>query len=285
MSYASRGEPRPHRGGRGGQRLRQQFVLFRQNADQATVAAARQLVKTQLDGLSPADAASDYGLMLKEKYESLQILESMQTGGFTLVQSAVPPSAPFSPKPLRNGLLALFVGLVLGLGCAFLLAYLDRRLKDEKALERAYGLPVLASVPVVGGRWKAGRSGGRSARPVGFVSHPALLESFRTLRSSLQYFDLDQSLRSLLITSGLPQEGKTITAVNLALSLALSGKRVILLEADLRRPMVPAYLGLANDVGLSTVLAGQAGLKDSLQLVELDPFIPEEPPGQGQSSQ
>jgi polysaccharide biosynthesis transport protein len=252
----------------------QQFVLFRQNADRTTVAAARDLVKNQLDGLSATDASSSYGMMLKEKYESLQILESMQNGGYTLVQSAVPPSQPVSPKPVRMGILALALGLILGIGLAFLLDYLDKRIKDLKTLERCYGLPVLASVPAVGGRWKAKRNGRRSRGPVGFASNPMLLESFRGLRSSLQFFDADKTINSILISSGMPREGKTMTAVNLALSLALSGKRVIIVEADLRRPMVPEYLGVKNDVGLSTVLAGKAGLREALQLVELDAFLP-----------
>ena len=252
----------------------QQFIAFRQNTDRATVASARELVKEQLDSLSPEDAASDYGLMLKEKFESLRILESMQNGGFTLVQGAVPPGRPFSPQFVRNGILALFVGLVLGLGLAFLLNYLDKRVKDVKGLERCFGVPVLASVPAVPGGWN-----GHDKKPpesVGFVYHPSLLESYRTLRSSLQYFEAGKNITSILVTSGLPREGKTVTAINLALSLALAGNRVIILEADLRRPMVPRYLRVKNDVGLSTVLTGGATPKEALQLVRLEEFVPPE---------
>lgn len=252
-----------------------QFILFRKNTDQAIVAAARELVKAQMDSLSPQDASSSYAVMLREKYASLQILESMQTGGFYLVQSATPPELPFSPQPVRNGLLGLFAGLILGLSVAFLLNYFDNRIKDVKGLERCYGLPVLASVPTVGSNWKPSKNGDRSAA-VGFASSPPLLESFRALRSSLQYFDNeDRPARSILITSALPREGKTMTSVNLAISLALSGKRVILVEADLRRPMVPSYLGLENKIGLSTILAGRSELTEALQLVKLRSFTPE----------
>ena len=110
----------------------EQFMTIRQNSDRALVADARELVKAQLNGLSAADAASDYGLMLKDKYESLQILESMQNGGFTQVQTALPPSAAFSPRPVRNAMLALFAGLVIGILLAFLLNYLDKRVKDAE---------------------------------------------------------------------------------------------------------------------------------------------------------
>jgi len=262
-----------------------QFILFRKETDQAVVAAARELVKAQMDSLSGTDATSDYGVMLKEKYASLQILESMQTGGFHLVQGATPPEAPVSPNMVLNALLALFAGLVLGLAGAFLLNYFDNRIKDVKALERYYGLPVLASIPAIGGKWIPREKGGRSSAAVGFATSPPLLESFRALRSSLQFFDNDsQRTNTILITSALPREGKTMTAVNLAISLALSGKRVVLVEADLRRPMVPSYLGLENKTGLSTMLAGKTELTDALQLVKLKAFTPaNDAPGQGEA--
>ncbi len=250
----------------------EQFIAFRQSTNRATVAAAREMVKEQLDTLSEADAESAYGLMLKEKYESLRILESMENGGFTLVEQATPPLSPFSPQSVRNAILAVIIGLVLGLGLAFLLEYLDRRIKDERTLEKIIGAPVLAGIPAVGGRWKGSD---RASAPVGFNTHPELLEPFRTLRSSLQYFDVDRGVHKLLITSGLPAEGKTITTVNLALSLALSGKRVIVVEADLRRPIVHEYLDLDARAGLSSVLAGTTRVADAIQLVKADRFVPE----------
>lgn len=256
-----------------------QFTLYRKKTDQAIVAAARELVKAQMDSLSADDAVSEYGVMLKEKYASLQILESMQTGGFHVVQSATPSETPVSPKTVQNGLLALLAGLVLGLGGAFLLNYFDNRIKDVKTLERCYGLPVLASIPTVGRKWKPKERGERSSAAVGFAASPHLLESFRALRSNLQFFDSDgKRINTILITSALPREGKTMTSVNLAISLALSGKRVVLVEADLRRPMVPSYLGLENKIGLSTLLAGRTELADALQLVKLKAFTPEGDP-------
>jgi capsular polysaccharide biosynthesis protein/Mrp family chromosome partitioning ATPase len=252
-----------------------QFVLSRAAADKAVVASAREVVKEQLDTLSAADTASDYGLMLKEKYETLRILESMQNGGFTVVERATTPADPFSPQPVRNAIIAFVAGLVLGTALAFLLDCLDRRIKDEKTIEKELGAPVLASVPTVGGRW-GGKNGDRVASTVGFVQHPALLESFRTLRSSLQYFGLDKEHPVWLITSALPEEGKTTTIVNLGLSLALSGKRVIVLEADLRRPALHKYLGVNQGPGLSNVLAGTSKLGDALQLVKADEFVPSE---------
>jgi receptor protein-tyrosine kinase len=253
----------------------EEFIVYRRNADRAAVAEARATIEAQLQSLSVDTSESDYRLMLQEKLESMRILESMQNGGFTLMRKAAVPGAPYTPQTKRNIVLAVIVGLVLGVGLAFLLEYLDKRVKDEKTLERIAGVPVLTSVPIVGKGWKASRSGRRSAEAVGFEGGGSvLLESFRTLRSSLQYFDVDDTLRTILVTSGLPQEGKTVTTVNLAISLALSGKRVVVLEADLRRPMMHEYLNLENKTGLSSILAGRSSVAGALQLVLMDPFIP-----------
>ncbi len=253
-----------------------EFVTFRETTDRATVAAARELVKEELDSLGADDATSAYGLMLKEKYESLRILESMQNGGFIVVQRARTPVLPFTPQHARNAIIAVIVGLLLGLALAFLLDHLDKRVKDEKTLEKELGVPVLASVPAMGGRRARGKKGQDNDSPVGFAHHPELLEAFRTLRSNLQYFSLEKEHSAWLITSGLPQEGKTTTTINLGLSLALSGKRVIVLEADLRRPMVHEYLRLSQNPGLSSVLAGTKKLDEGLQLVMADEFVPSE---------
>jgi Mrp family chromosome partitioning ATPase len=101
-----------------------------------------------------------------------------------------------------------------------------------------------------------------------------LLEPFRTLRSNLEFFAVERSQSTWLITSCVPQEGKSTCAVNLALSLALSGKRVVVVDADLRRPMIHEYVGLAQAPGLSNLLAGTTGLEEALQLVKADEFLP-----------
>ena len=256
-----------------------QFVVFRQNTDKATVAAARDLVKQQLDNLSPDEVAGSYAQTLRDKYASLQILEAMQNGGFKIVQKAVPPSASFSPKPTRDGLLALGVGLILGLGLAFLLEHADKRISDIKTLERISGVPVLATVPRVGHWWGTFARRGDMRKVIGFASNPVLLESFRMLRSSMKYFDVagtGKGIKTILVTSGESGEGKTVTAINLALGLTIAGNRVVLIEADLRHPKLSSYLGLKGDAGLSTVLTENAPFVDVLQPVNVPEFVSEE---------
>ncbi len=244
-----------------------QFIIYRRQADQAVLVAAQAQVQDELDKMSSAGLASNRGKVLIQKLEELGVLASMQTGGFALVQPAAVPASPSSPKPLKNTAFALLGALVAGALLAFGLDRVDRRLNSEEALERQFELPVLASTPRLGRRWiKQGSK--HSCEAVGFSEpSPQFAESFRTLRSNLKYFEFDRQIRTILITSGLPQEGKTITTVNLATSLALSGARVIVIEADLRRPMLHKYLNLADTVGVSTLLAGTHPLEGALQSV------------------
>ncbi|MCZ7664309.1 MAG: Wzz/FepE/Etk N-terminal domain-containing protein [Thermoleophilia bacterium] len=253
-----------------------QFVVYRRDADRMALQTASKQLEEERQQLQ-GEQADAYRLnLIEENMKKLQILESMQTGGYEVVQQAEVPLSPFTPQPVRNGVLALAVGLVLGVGLAFLLEYLDRRIKDEETLEREFGLPVLASVPLVGKKW-AREQGQRSLAPVGFLrSHSPLLEPYRLLRSNLQYFEVDRTMRSILITSALPEEGKTITSINLGLSLAFSGSRVVILEADLRKPRLHSYLNLGNEIGVSNVLAGTHTFAESMQLVQVDEFAPPE---------
>ncbi|MCL5942021.1 MAG: Wzz/FepE/Etk N-terminal domain-containing protein, partial [Actinobacteria bacterium] len=253
-----------------------QFVAYRKDADQEALKTAYEQLDAEKKQLQAQHADAERIALIEGKMKDLQILESMQTGGYEVVQEAVIPGSPYTPQPVRNGVLALAVGLVLGVGLAFLVEYLDRRIRDEETLEREFGLPVLASVPLVGKKWVT-EEGKRSAAPVGFL-HPRspLLESYRLLRSNLRYFEVDRALRVLMITSALPQEGKTITSINLALSLAFSGSRVIVIEADLRKPRLHTYLNLGNEIGVSNVLAGTHTFAESMQLVRVDEFAPPE---------
>jgi len=244
-----------------------QFVKFRQETDRQILQKARTQIEAQLALMSPEDQASTRGLTLSQKAEELSVLESMQTGGFALAQEAVTPSSAFSPSTYLNAAIALIIGILAGLALILLLHVLDRRIKDEETVEREFGAPVIASVPRVGRRWNTAR-GKRSRTAVGF-SGPGLpvLEAFRTLRSNLKFFEIEHELNTLLVTSSLPGEGKTNSAINLALSLSLSGSRVILLDADLRRPMVGEYLELKSPLGLTNVLAGSQWISDVVQTV------------------
>lgn len=251
-----------------------QFILYRQAADRAALSQARSQVERQLAGMTPVERATERGVILSQKSEELGILESMQTGGFEIVQVPTIPDSPSSPRPVRNALFALVAGLLVGVLLAFVVDRLDRRIKTTDALEKEFGLPVLASIPRLS-HLIAPDGSVRADLPVSFTdSSPRFVESFRTLRSNLKYFEFDRQIRTIAVTSGLPREGKTITTVNLAVSLALSGARVAVIEADLRRPMLHRYFRLSSTVGVSNILAGTHDLQRVMQRVKIDQPAP-----------
>jgi succinoglycan biosynthesis transport protein ExoP len=252
-----------------------QFIRYRLESYRSILATADEQVVTELDQMTPEELTSEKGITLTQKHEELGILWSMQTGGFELVQEATVPPSPVSPKPVRNTGFGLAGGLVLGILLAFLVDYVDRRIKSEETMEKEFGLPVLASVPKLARPWGFGRDH-RTQSLIGFAEADSpFIEAYRTLRSNLRFYQMEHRTQTLLITSGLAQEGKTITTVNLGLSLALSGARVIILETDLRRPMIDKYLNLHNEIGVSSVLAGTSTFSDSLQIVRVPDFVPD----------
>jgi receptor protein-tyrosine kinase len=194
----------------------------------------------------------------------------MQTGGYEVVQAADAPLSPDSPRPLRNAFFAVIGGLLAGVLIAFVVDRADRRLKTPETVEERFGVPVLATVPQI--RRLDPKRNGKHGRGIGFTDQSfAFAESFRTLRSNLKYFELDRRIRTIVITSALPAEGKTLTAVNLAISLALSGASVTVIEADLRRPRIQEYFGLKDGVGVSNFLAGSHALAEATRKIVIDP--------------
>jgi len=175
---------------------------------------------------------------------------------------ADPPAAPVSPRPVRNTLLGALVGLAFGLLAAFLRDSLDRRLRAPKDAHEELGYPVLGRVgaKALGGAGLAGNG----SRPL----NPADLEAFRMLRTNLAFFTPESPLRSVLVTSGIPDEGKSTVAASLASASAAAGQRTLLVEADLRRPALAERLGLKQGPGLSEYLAGTADPQEILQVKE-----------------
>jgi polysaccharide biosynthesis transport protein len=248
-----------------------QFILYRQQADRAVLTAAREQVSAALEAMTPEELASERGKTLAQKEEELAVLESMQTGGYEQVQSATPANDSSSPHTNRDAAIALVLGLVVGILIAFLLHMFDRRIKDEETVQKEFGVPVLVSVPRVG---RGRRRGSRSAAAVGFGNGGDVrIEAFRTLRSNLKFFEVDRKIQSILITSALPREGKTITTINLAVSLAMSGERVIIVEADLRRPMLQSYLNLQGGLGFTNLLSGTHTVSQVIQSVDVEPLL------------
>jgi capsular exopolysaccharide synthesis family protein len=175
----------------------------------------------------------------------------------TVFGAADLPRSPSSPRPLLDLAVGLVIGLLGGAGAAILRARLDRSVRDpEEAAE-------LAGAPVIGVILRDDAL--KDEHRVEFSGSSRSAEGYRHLQANLQFLDVDAPPRVLMVSSAVPAEGKTTVAVNLALSLADAGQRVVVLEADLRRPRVTSYLGLVGGVGLTNVLTGRAQLEDVVQ--------------------
>lgn len=250
----------PRRAARLANTYAQQYVSFRALADQAKVYAAATLVAKELAALSPAQRANPVGRSLQNRANQLRVLAALQTGNAQVVQSAGIPTAPSSPNKKRDGLFGVLLGLLLGVGVAVALERLDQRLRDPSEMEQAYGVPVLGTVPL-----------NPVLDRVGIEPLPAPEnEAFALLRARVRYFNVDQDLRSLLITSANAGEGKTTVALNLALAeVSAANTKVVLIEADLRRPALAERLGIKPEPGLAEVLSRNAPLKTALREVRI----------------
>ena len=204
----------------------------------------------------------------KKTLDELTVDTKLATGGVQRGGDAELPTTPVKPKPVRNAILALVVGLMLGIGLAFLADYLDDSIKTREDLELISGrIPVIGVIPAVNG-WK-------ERTEVQLISMNApnspAAEAYRTVRTAIQFVALDRPMGVVQVTSANAGEGKTTTLANLGVALAKAGQRVILVCCDLRRPRLHAFFGLSNEVGFTSMLLGEAPIARALQSV---PGIP-----------
>jgi receptor protein-tyrosine kinase len=205
-----------------------------------------------------ANALSDEFVQMVKELETPPGGVAAPNARVIVEQRATVPTNPVSPKKSRNLLSGLAAGVVLGVGLAFLRDQLDNTIKDRQTLEKIAGTGLTGSIPL-------SKDLHRCA-PISFESNnSSVAESFRKLRTNLQFLKVDNPPRVIVVTSASPGEGKSTTAINIALALAEAENNVVLVDGDLRRPSVDKYLELVGTVGFSTVLSGAASLSDVLQ--------------------
>ena len=202
------------------------------------------------------DANQELFKSLLEQQKNLAVVANSRANNVRLMDRAEVPSAPIAPNPRRDWLTAILAGLTIAFGLAFGIEYLDDTVKTPEDVTRRLKLPLLGLVPAV--------RGDRVPVLTETVPHD-FGESFRSLRTSLVFTSGSEGTRVIAVTSSQPLEGKTTTAANLALALALGGSRVLLIDADMRRPGLHKTIGVVNNAGLSHLLVGQSRVREVIQ--------------------
>ena len=217
---------------------------------------------------------------LLEKLKEAGVTAGLRSNNIKILDAARVPTAPVEPNIPRNLLFALVLGITSGVGLAFLLENMDNTVRTTEQAQLISALPSLGMIPL-GSKWPANGSHAKqltlasSKEAVEIVTQARpqsqMAESYRALRTSLLLSSLGAPPKVIMVTSARPQEGKTTTAINSAIVLAQKGVRVLLVDADLRRPSVHKTLGLGPRSGLSNVLTGSATLQ---QAITVSPVLP-----------
>ena len=186
---------------------------------------------------------------LLNSYENIRLARLQNTPNIVQIEHAHTPGSPIQPQPFRNAALGAAAGLLILGAVVVLIEYLDDTIKTPEDIDRTLNLPVIGLIGDMG------RANGKNKNPGVFVvdnPRSPIAESFRTLRSNLEFASVDKPIKTVLVSSSSPEEGKTTVAVNLAAVLAQGEKRVALLDADMRRPSVHKFLEVPNRDGLSS---------------------------------
>jgi capsular exopolysaccharide synthesis family protein len=197
-----------------------------------------------------AESARQMYDVLIKRFKESSLSEEIKTGNIRIMDEAVVPSSPIKPNPQQNMMLALVLGLALGVGGAFFLEYLDNTIKSPDDVKNHLGVPYLAPIPMVDEA-----HGERELVSHAFPKSTAS-EAFRGLRTNILFSSADHPPQVILVSSPGPGDGKTLSSINLAITMAQYGSKVLLLDGDLRRPRIHKIFGLSRDNGVSNVLAG-----------------------------
>ncbi len=232
------------------------YVRYRLASDTAPVEHALAGVEQEIDA-APVDSALRISLV--GKATQLKTMAALKTANASVVRTAQ-SATQTAPKTLRNAVLGLLLGLLLGVGLAFLWEALDTRVRSSDEISTRLGLPLLAQLPEPPKRLRDASRLAMLVDPSGVQA-----EAFRMLRTNLQFVTLSGEARTVMITSAVAEEGKSTTIANLAVALARAGKRVTLVELDLRRPLLDRFFDLEpGRPGITQVALGDATLEEAV---------------------
>jgi capsular exopolysaccharide synthesis family protein len=234
-----------------------QYIAFRAKSQLAGITASEKQLEQQI---AAQPAGSPSRTALTESLQRLGELRAVAGGGANIIGLASPPSSPSGLHLSTAVVMGLLIGLAIALAIVFLLESLDRRIKTIEEFEREYRLPALTGIPR--GAFRGGLARDRED----------LLEPYRILRSALDFAAVTRELGTLLVTSAVSGEGKTTVSVDLSHAIALTGRRVVLVELDLRRPTFSKHFGLEAQRGITDVLTHGGSALDAV--IEPLPELP-----------
>ncbi len=234
------------------------FIAQRRETIRNKILDAKTRITRQLANLPAAERNSVSAQALRQRLRDVGVIGATADGNVTKIQGARVPTAAVAPRPKRDAALGLIAGLLLGLAIALLRARLDDRIRDTEELTELWELPVVGIVPHASSLKEAGPR----------LPDPAALEALSLARTNLRYLHVGGSLNAIAVTSALESEGKSTVVWNLAIATSLAGSRVLVVEADLRRPRITSRLSLSGN-GLSEILAGIATADDAIHTIDV----------------
>lgn len=269
--------------------LQTKYLQAKQEEDKIRASYNEQLNQAQGQGQSGViiklleqEIETNRGFLesLKKQQSTNDIVAQGTDNNISVAEIALPPETAVSPRRLTTVLAALFLSTLFGMGLALFLEYLDDTIRTTEEIESYLHLPALAAIPMidslpkrklllVGGKENA-EDNSTSELLIHTDSRSGLAEAYRQLRTSILLSTAGHAPKSLLITSSLPAEGKTTTATNTAISLAQTGAKVLIIDADMRRPRLHSIFNISNGAGLSTILSSESTEREMLDIIQYD---------------
>uniref|UniRef100_A0A7C3N5N8 non-specific protein-tyrosine kinase n=1 Tax=candidate division WOR-3 bacterium TaxID=2052148 RepID=A0A7C3N5N8_UNCW3 len=230
-----------------------------------------------------AKVNEDIYLMLKRRYEEAKLQEVAEVGNVSIIDTAVVSKIPVSPKKEKNFLMGIILGIFFGITVAFILFFLDESIRTTEEVEHYTGEQILGIITYIGGNGRKDKSKGekkvsedemiekmRKKLIINMEPHAPIAEAYRSIRTQIKYRSKEGEKLVYVFTSSIPGEGKSTTISNLGITMANLGKKVVLIDADMRKPVIHKIFNVRNGIGLAHYINGKATFEEIKRDTEVD---------------